>query len=58
MWWLFMILSLASIPLSAEMAEERGRSARHWAWIAAMIGPFAPLLLLLFRRRKRAVLAN
>jgi len=52
MWWLFLILSLASIPLSAQMAEERGRSARKWAWIAALIGPLAPLLLLLIGQRR------
>jgi hypothetical protein len=44
-WWVFQLLLLATIPLAAEMARERGRSARSWAWTAVLIGPFAPLAL-------------
>ena len=42
MWWLIFIVSLASIPLSAEMARERERSSRIWFWIAFFVGPLAP----------------
>src|SRR5262249_33427323 len=58
MWWFILIVSLASIPLSAVMAEERERSPRAWAWVAALVGPFAPLLLLLLGRAKRTAPAN
>jgi hypothetical protein len=44
-WLFFMVLSLAPIPLAAEMARERNRSARKWLWIAVAVGPFAPLAL-------------
>ena len=44
-WWVFQLLLLATIPLAADMARERGRSARNWAWTAVLIGPFAPLAL-------------
>jgi hypothetical protein len=44
-WWVVQLLLLATIPLSAEMAWERRRSPRGWAWTAVIIGPLAPLLL-------------
>jgi hypothetical protein len=56
--WFIVIVSLLSIPLSAEMAQEHERSPRAWAWIAAMVGPLAPLLLLLLGQAKRSVPAN
>ena len=46
-WWVFQLLLLATIPLAAEMAGERQRSRRRWAWTAAFVGPFAPLMLAL-----------
>jgi hypothetical protein len=58
MWWLILIVSLASIPLSAEMARERERSPRVWFWIAFLVGPLAPLVLLLLGQAKRSVPAN
>jgi hypothetical protein len=56
--WFIVIVSILSIPLSAAMAEERERSARAWAWTAAMVGPLAPLLLLLLGQAKRSATAN
>jgi hypothetical protein len=53
--WLFLIISLASIPLSAEMARERDRSKRVWFWIAFLVGPLAPLALLLLGQNRRTV---
>jgi hypothetical protein len=58
MWWLIFIVSLASIPLSTEMARERERSSRIWFWIAFFVGPLAPLVLLLLGQAKRSVPAS
>jgi hypothetical protein len=58
MYWLVLILSLASIPLSGEMARERGRSPRVWFWIAAVIGPLAPFALFLLGQARRSAPAN
>jgi hypothetical protein len=47
------------IFLAGRIAERRGRSFSIWAWIAAIIGPFALPLLFLFpnlHRRNRIVL--
>ncbi len=44
-WWLFVIVSIGSIPLAGAMARERNRSSRRWLWIAVAVGPFAPLAL-------------
>jgi len=53
--WLFVIVSIGSIPLAGAMARERARSPRVWLWIAALIGPLAPLaLLILGKTRRRA----
>jgi hypothetical protein len=56
MWWLFVILSLASIPLSTEMARERERSPR--LWIALLVGPLVPLVLLLVGQARRSQPTN
>jgi hypothetical protein len=53
--WLFLIICLGSIPLSAEMARERGRSTKAWLWVAVFVGPLAPLALLLVGQKSRAV---
>jgi hypothetical protein len=58
MYWFIVIVSFISIPLSAMMAEERERSPRAWAWTAAVVGPLAPLLLLLLGQAKRSVAAH
>jgi hypothetical protein len=52
--WVFQLLLLATIPLAAEMASERQRSPRRWAWTAALVGPFAPLMLALLGDAKGA----
>jgi hypothetical protein len=39
------VMFVASIPLVGYLAYERGRSQRRWAYVAAVIGPFAiPML--------------
>jgi hypothetical protein len=48
---IFLIVSLASIPLAGKMARARNRSFRVWLWIAVAVGPFAPLALLVLGRR-------
>lgn len=58
MWWSIVIVSIASMPLAAEMAQKRERSTRFWFWIAFLVGPFAPLLLVLLGRATGAVPAN
>lgn len=45
--WLFVIISIASIPLAGAMARERNRSSKKWLWIAVAVGPLAPLVLLI-----------
>ena len=39
---------VVSIYLSAQIAGRRGRSVKNWAGIAAIIGPLALPLVLLF----------
>jgi len=48
---IILIVSLASLPLAANMARARGRSPRLWFWIAFLVGPLAPLLLAMLGRR-------
>ena len=45
--WLFVIISMGSIPLAGAMARERNRPSRKWLWIAVAVGPLAPLALLI-----------
>ena len=45
---LVMIGFIVSIYLAGRIAERRGRSFKIWAWIAAIIGPLALPLVLLF----------
>jgi ABC-type iron transport system FetAB permease component len=47
MWWVVLIVSIGSIPLAMEMARKRARSPRAWFWIAFLVGPLAPLALLI-----------
>jgi hypothetical protein len=58
MWWLIVIVAIASIPLSVEMARVRERSPRLWFWMAFLVGPLAPLMLLLLGQAKRSVPAT
>jgi uncharacterized protein (DUF983 family) len=53
-WWVFVIVSIGSIPLAGEMARERNRSSNTWLWIAVAVGPLAPLALLLLGDRRTA----
>jgi hypothetical protein len=53
-WWVFVIVSIASIPLAGEMARERNRSSRRWLWIAIAVGPLAPLALLVLGEARAA----
>jgi hypothetical protein len=52
MMWAFTILCLASLPLAGVMAQERNRSIKAWVWIAFVVGPLAPLALLLLGDRR------
>jgi hypothetical protein len=45
---LLLAATVASVHLAGRMAERRGRSFKVWAWIAALIGPLALPLMLLF----------
>lgn len=40
--WLFVIISIGSIPLAGAMARERNRPSKKWLWIAVAVGPLAP----------------
>jgi len=53
---LLMIVTIGSVWLAGRLAERRGRSFRTWAWIGAIIGPFALPLLYLFPSRNNAAL--
>jgi ABC-type iron transport system FetAB permease component len=53
-WWLFVIISIASIPLAGAMARERNRSSKTWLWIAIAVGPLAPLALLVLGDKRPA----
>lgn len=50
---LVFVTSVAALPLAANMARVRARSPRLWFWIGFIVGPFAPLLLLVLGRRGR-----
>jgi hypothetical protein len=56
--WLFLVVCFASIPLAAEMARERGRSRKLWFWGAFVVGPLAPLALLLLGDARRSISTN
>lgn len=59
MWtWTLIIASLASIAAADHMARVRGRSPRIWFWIAFIVGPLAPLALLILGEAKRPAPAN
>lgn len=56
--WLIVIVSIASMPLATEMARQRGRSSKIWFWIAFLVGPLAPLALLILGEARRRAPAN
>jgi len=41
-----LLVTLVSMYLAGAIAQRRGRSAKIWVWIAVLLGPFAPALLL------------
>ena len=43
-----LVAFIGSMYFAGRMAERRGRSFKHWAWIAAFIGPLALPLVFLF----------
>lgn len=43
-----LVAFVGSIVLAGLIAERRGRSVKHWAWTAAVIGPLAIPLVFLF----------
>jgi MFS family permease len=45
---LLMAGTILSVWLAGRLAQRRGRSFRTWAWVGAIIGPFALPLLYLF----------
>jgi uncharacterized protein (DUF983 family) len=53
-WWVFVIVMIGSIPLAGAMARERNRPSKRWIGIAVVVGPIAPLALLLLGERRRA----
>jgi peptidoglycan/LPS O-acetylase OafA/YrhL len=53
LWSLFIfVIFVGSIPLATAMARERGRSRRFWFWIAFIVGPLAPAVLLVLGDRR------
>ena len=56
--WLFVIISIGSIPLAGAMARERNRPSGKWLWIAVAVGPVAPLVLLILGEAKRPASAG
>jgi hypothetical protein len=53
LWSLFIfVMFVGSIVLAGEMARERGRSRRSWVWIAFIVGPLAPAILLVLGDRR------
>ena len=58
MMWVFLAICFLSIPMASEMARERGRSRRLWLWIALLVGPLAPIALLLLGEARRPISAN
>jgi MFS family permease len=47
------VASIASIFVAGRIAQRRGRRYIVWAWIAAIIGPPALLLIFLFPKAHR-----
>ena len=44
-WALIVLVTIVSMVIAERMARARGRSARTWVWIAAIVGPLSPLAL-------------
>jgi hypothetical protein len=50
-WALIVLTTVASMAIAESMARARGRSAKVWVWVAAIIGPLSPLALYAFGNR-------
>jgi hypothetical protein len=57
-WWTFVIVSTGSIPLASAMARERNRSPKRWLWTVVVVGPLAPLALLILSDARRPAQVN
>jgi len=44
-WVLIVLATIASMAIAESMARARGRSAKVWVWVAAIVGPLGPLAL-------------
>jgi len=44
-WALIVFATVASMVIAESMAGARGRSAKLWVWVAALVGPLSPLAL-------------
>ena len=42
---LLLLLTIGSMRVTGQMALRRHRSTRAWLWVAACVGPLAPLCL-------------
>ncbi len=52
--WITLVVFVASIPLAGEMARQRNRASKTWLWVAAAVGPLAPLALLVLGEARPA----
>lgn len=53
------VITIGSMYLAGRIAERRGRSFTVWAWVAALIGPFAlPVVMLFPDRRGRSAVTD
>jgi Na+/H+ antiporter NhaD/arsenite permease-like protein len=51
---IFLAIAASSILVAGEVAKQRGRSFKVWAWTGAIIGPLAvPVLFLLPSKQAR-----
>jgi hypothetical protein len=41
----FILVGVGSVHWAGRAAVKRGRSFKHWAWAAAVIGPLAVILV-------------
>ena len=44
-WALIVLATIVSMAIAERMARARGRSAKIWVWVAAIVGPLSPLAL-------------
>jgi hypothetical protein len=46
-----LVLIVVSTYLSGWIAKRRGRSAKRWYWLGALLAPITPIVVALLRRR-------